>query len=67
MSSDRQRFEAAERGLWAGYDIVPTERWIRLASGTEVRIQEVGRGEPVLFLHGAAVAGSLGGRLPDET
>lgn len=58
MTADHRRFEAAERALWARYRIEPQERWVELPAGNRVRLQEVADGDPILFLHGAAVAGS---------
>lgn len=52
-------YRAAERRLWESVGLEPTERTIRLAgTGTAVRIQEVGEGQPVLFIHGGPNAGS---------
>jgi pimeloyl-ACP methyl ester carboxylesterase len=53
---------------WAG--ATPTERRVRLAgSGGAVRVQEVGAGPPVVFIHGASNSGTswatLAARLPD--
>ena len=58
MSRDSSKFVAAERELWSSYDIEPRERRVRLRAGNEVRVQEVGAGPPVVFIHGVAVAGS---------
>jgi 2-hydroxy-6-oxonona-2,4-dienedioate hydrolase len=54
-----QRYRAAEKVLWETVGCMPTERFVRLrGTGTEVRVQEVGDGPPVLFLHGGPNAGS---------
>lgn len=58
MGRDVSQFIAAERSLWSQYGITPVERRLRLRAGNEVRCQEVGAGPPVVFVHGAAVAGS---------
>ncbi len=67
---DEDRFARAEAALWASVGVEPTERWCTLDGGTRVRIQEVGEGPPVLFVHGASVAGStwatLAARLTDH-
>ena len=57
--ADEDRYRRAERRLWDSLRVVPTEHRVRLDSlGCEVRIQQVGDGEPVLFLHGASTAGT---------
>jgi len=53
-----ERFRDAERRLWQTAGLSPTERRVRLRSGETVRVQEVGEGDPVLFVHGASNAGS---------
>lgn len=56
---DEQRYREAERRLWSHYGIEPTEQRIGLAgTGTGVRVQEVGAGEPVVLIHGGPNAGS---------
>lgn len=45
--------------MWASVGISPSERRVQLASlGVEVRIQEVGSGAPILFVHGASNSGT---------
>lgn len=62
-------YRAAEARLWRTHGATPTERRIRLARNgdVEVRVQEVGAGEPIVFIHGANTSGSswiaLGARL----
>lgn len=52
-------YRAAEARLWRHYGAEPRERFIHLpVTGTRVRVQEVGEGEPVLFVHGGPNAGS---------
>lgn len=58
MARDPSKFAATERELWSSYGIEPTERRVRLRAGNEVRVQEVGTGPPVIFIHGGLVAGS---------
>lgn len=71
MTADREaRYRAAEEGLWASLGVAPSERRVRLPRiGTEVRVQELGAGPPVLFIHGASTCGTswadLAARLPD--
>lgn len=67
---DEQRYRDAERALWDDAGVTPIEHRIRLArNDVDVRVQEVGDGPPVLFLHGGpGAAGSsfahLAARLP---
>ena len=58
MAKDGQRFLDAERRLWEHIGVTPTERWVTLASGGRVRVQEVGDGVPYVLLHGGSIAGS---------
>lgn len=52
-------YREAERRLWEAEGCEPTERFVPLAvTGTQVRVQEVGEGEPVLFIHGGPNSGS---------
>jgi len=54
-----QRYRAAEQRLWASVGAVPRERSVRLArNGVSVRVQEVGDGPDVLFIHGGPNSGS---------
>ncbi len=53
------KYREAEERLWASVRLAPTERFIQLPRiGTEARVQEVGNGEPVLFIHGGPNSGS---------
>lgn len=58
MNTSLEHFQAAERALWGASGVSPTERYLTLASGLRVRVQEVGDGPPALFIHGATAAGS---------
>ena len=65
------RFQEAERRLWSLTGVSPRERRVRLARlGVTVRVQEVGAGHPVVFVHGGSNAGSswarLAARLPGQ-
>lgn len=54
-----REYRAAERRLWASVGATPRERRLHLArNGVTVRVQEVGDGDPVLFLHGASNGGT---------
>ena len=62
------RYRDAERRLWAWHGADPIERRLQLAtSGRAVRVQELGDGPPIIFLHGALTSGlswaSLAARL----
>lgn len=60
MSADLAAYRAAEATFWASIGREPTtEHQVRLpTTGTTVRVQEVGEGPPVLFLHGGPNTGS---------
>lgn len=56
---NEQSYRDAEAAFWNTIGRTPTESYIRLPRiGTDVRIQEVGEGEPVVFVHGGINAGS---------
>lgn len=56
---DEGRFRAAEARLWASMGVEPTERRLALErTGTTVRVQEVGEGPSVVFIHGANNGGA---------
>jgi 2-hydroxy-6-oxonona-2,4-dienedioate hydrolase len=64
MSADPTAYRAAEAAYWATLGLEPSERHVRLAStGTAVRVQEIGEGEPVLLIHGGPNAGTTWGPL----
>lgn len=58
MPPDVRRFRDAEQRLWQHLGATPEERWVTLASGGRVRVQELGEGPPFVLLHGAAIAGA---------
>jgi len=54
-----ERFRTAERAFWGHYGLAPTERSVNVGpSGGRVRVQEVGSGEPVVFIHGTGGSGT---------
>lgn len=56
---DAVRYRQVESRLWASLDAAPTEQWVRLRTADAlVRVQEVGAGPPILFLHGGSVCGT---------
>jgi pimeloyl-ACP methyl ester carboxylesterase len=53
------RYLAAERRLWDAHGVQPVERRLSLArTGATARVQEVGDGPAVVFVHGASNAGA---------
>jgi pimeloyl-ACP methyl ester carboxylesterase len=63
-------FRAAEQRLWTSHGATPTERRLHLdRNDVDVRLQEVGAGPPILFIHGANTSGAswvpLAARLAD--
>ena len=53
------RYRNAERRLWASLGVSPTERRLHLShSGVGVRVQEVGEGPAVVFVHGGSNSGT---------
>lgn len=56
---DADGYRQAEQRLWDEVGISPSERYVRPgALGVDIRVQEVGSGPPVLFLHGGPAAGA---------
>jgi pimeloyl-ACP methyl ester carboxylesterase len=59
MGVNERRFREAERRLWQSVGVAPTERRLHLGrANCEVRVQEVGAGPAVVFVHGASNGGS---------
>ncbi len=60
--------QSTELAFWRACGAAPTERFIDLVSGRRVRLQEVGEGPPILFVHGVMTSGTafapLAARLP---
>ena len=53
------KYREAERALWDSVGLTPTERFVMLPRiGVKVRVQEIGEGDPVLFIHGGPNSGS---------
>lgn len=56
---NERRYRDAEQRFWNHHGLAPTERFVTLQhTGTRVRVQEVGKGEPVLFIHGGPNSGT---------
>jgi pimeloyl-ACP methyl ester carboxylesterase len=52
------RYREAERRLWESVGVTPAEQQLRLErTGVTVRVQEVGEGPAVVFVHGASNSG----------
>jgi 2-hydroxy-6-oxonona-2,4-dienedioate hydrolase len=52
-------YRAAEARLWASEGVAPEARWLELPRHRlRVRVQVAGGGPPVLFVHGAGIAGA---------
>jgi pimeloyl-ACP methyl ester carboxylesterase len=52
-------YRKAEQRLWESVGLEPTEQYADLARiGVRVRVQQVGEGPPVLFIHGGPNSGS---------
>lgn len=61
------RFRTAEKRLWDSVGVSPTERRVHLdRCETTVRIQEVGEGPTVLFVHGATNGGTSWAQLVER-
>jgi 2-hydroxy-6-oxonona-2,4-dienedioate hydrolase len=56
---DELAYRAAEERLWTSLGVRPVERWLHLErNDVDVRVQEIGEGPPVLFIHGASTSGA---------
>jgi pimeloyl-ACP methyl ester carboxylesterase len=52
------RYREAERRMWESVGVTPTEQRLRLdRTGATVRVQEVGEGPAVVFVHGVSNSG----------
>ena len=59
MATNEAKYREAEQTLWSSFGLNPTERRVRLERiGATVRIQEVGAGPTILFMHGASTGGA---------
>ena len=66
---DEARYRAAEQALWASVGASTGERFLDLpGAGLRLRVQELGDGPPILFIHGANTSGAswatLAAKLP---
>jgi pimeloyl-ACP methyl ester carboxylesterase len=58
MARDAAQYLKAEARLWDHVGLTPTDRRVTLASGGQVRVQEVGDGIPFVLIHGGAISGA---------
>jgi len=57
-------YQSAEEKLFNSYDLARKEHFINVEKyGIKVRVQEIGQGKPVLFIHGGPNAGSTWAQL----
>jgi pimeloyl-ACP methyl ester carboxylesterase len=57
--TDEARYVEIERRFWRSVGLSPTEHRVHLEhSDVDVRVQELGEGPPILFLHGASNSGT---------
>ena len=58
------KYRAAEQRYWAAEGVTPTEVWLDLThTASRVRVQVVGEGPPVVFVHGVNNGGTSWGPL----
>ncbi len=59
MTDRGERFRQAEQAFWGHYGLTPRERFVEAGSpAVRLRVQEVGRGPAVLFVHGTGGSGA---------
>ena len=59
MGHDERKFRDAEQRLWQSVGVMPTEERMHLRRiGVDVRVQHVGEGPLVVFVHGASNGGA---------
>ena len=59
MDAREARYREAERRLWGSLGVSVKEQRVRLGHvGATVRVQELGSGPPVLFVHGGSTCGT---------
>lgn len=59
MSGQLDALRRAETALWTSLGLSPTEHWLHLPTlDVDVRIQEIGSGPTVLFIHGGSSWGT---------
>lgn len=64
MGMNEAKYRAVEQRYWAAEGVTPTEVWLDLAhTAARVRLQVVGEGPPVVFVHGVNNGGTSWGPL----
>lgn len=64
MGMNEEKYRATEQRYWALEGVAPTELWLDLpVTGARVRVQVVGDGPPVVFVHGVNNGGTSWGPL----
>lgn len=58
MAKDPEQFRIAETAFWQSVCVEPTEEWVTLSHGENIRVQIVGDGPPILFIHGGSSSGA---------
>ena len=58
MATPHQQHLDAEARLWKSLGVQPKEYRVTLATGGEVRVQELGEGSPLVFIHGGSISGT---------
>ncbi len=58
MAKHLARYLEAEERLWREVGVAPAEHRVRLQSGGDIRVQELGEGPPLVFIHGASISGT---------
>jgi pimeloyl-ACP methyl ester carboxylesterase len=51
------QFRNAERAVWDHYGLQPTETLVPVRSGGVIRVNDIGSGDPILFIHGSGGSG----------
>ncbi len=63
MAKDLSRYLEAEKRLWEHLGVTPVDRRVKLVAGGELRVQELGEGPPVVFIHGGSISGASWSKL----
>ena len=60
VADDRtERYRRAERAFWGHYGLAPVERFVKVAApAARLRVQALGSGTPILFVHGTGGPGA---------
>ena len=59
VNGREESFRQAEQAFWGQYGLAPREQFVEVGSpAVRLRVQEVGSGQPVLFVHGTGGSGA---------